>query len=321
MPEPTAAPANILLLSGGSKVAIARIAKAAAHRRGATLHISDTSDQVPCKSIADHFTLLPNHEHPDWANELANLCKNANIGLVIPTRHSELLSLSEAIPELAKSGTAVSLSNEKTLNLCIRKRDTYSFLKSIHAPTPPTCLKSEFDGQLAFPIIAKPEHGSSSTGVILAHQAEDLSTVPSDWILQEKAKGIEYTTNVYLSKQGEVICLIPHQRIATESGEVVQAKTHRAPKLIEHCAQVAQKLPGANGIINIQAFVDHASDEVSIIEINPRIGGGYPLCDTAKGHYIEWLCREHLDNKQVTPFQSWTDGLLMMRYREALFSL
>ncbi len=321
MPNPTEAPRNILLLSGGSKVSIAKIAKQSAHKRGLELHISDTSELVPSASIADQFTQLPNQQAPDWGPKLQRLCKSAEIGLIIPTRHSELLALSSLLPQLAETGTAVSLSSPDTLHICIQKLDTYKFLKSIDAPTPPSCLRSEFQGQLRFPLFAKPERGSSSIGASVIESAAELGTVPSDWILQEKANGTEYTINLYISRAGKVLCTIPHQRIAVESGEVVQARTQRHPQLIELCSRIAEELPGATGIINIQAFIDDATGQISVIEINPRIGGGYPLCDAAKGHYIEWLCQEHIDRRELSPISNWTDNLLMMRYREALFSL
>lgn len=321
MPKSKEAFPNLLLLSGGSKVAIARIAQKAASKRGIALHISDTSEQVPSATIADNFTVLPTHDSENWEDELQKLCLSARIGLIIPTRHSELLALSAVASKLKMSGTAIALSSKEALDLCIQKLDTYHFLKSISIPTPRSCLKSKFDGQLQFPIIAKPERGSSSTGLTEANSVTDLDQVPHDWILQEKAQGTEYTTNVYLSSEGEIICAIPHQRITTESGEVVQAKTQRIPELIEICSKIAKALPKAVGIINVQAFYNEANGEISVIEINPRIGGGYPICDAAKGHYIEWLCQEYLDNKKLSPFEKWTDQLLMMRYRDAVFSL
>ncbi|MBD5781681.1 ATP-grasp domain-containing protein [Pelagicoccus sp. NFK12] len=312
---------NLLLLSGGSKVAIARIAKKAARKRGIELHISDTSPQVPTSAIADHFTTLPSHTSSGWIEALLQFCEGAKIGLIIPSRHSELTVLEQARPQLRKIGTQVAISDASTLKTCIHKLDTYRFLKNHGIPTPRTCLKNEYDQQFPFPIVAKPERGFSSSGAQTIESAEGLDHVPPEWILQEKATGIEHTVNLYLSKSGEVRCCIPHERLAVEAGEVVQAQTRRHASLIKTCQEIAHKLPGARGIINIQGFVDPASDTLKVIEINPRIGGGYPLCDAAKGHYIEWLCREYLDGEEIAPFDQWTENLLMMRYRDALFSL
>lgn len=312
---------NLLLLSGGSKVAIARIAQKAARKRGIELHISDTRANVPSKTVADQFTVLPKHSETTWNSALIELCKTNKIGLILPTRHSELPALDKIKSNLEEIGTRVSLSSANTLNICIHKINTFSFLEKIGVPTPPTCLRSAFRNQIDFPLVAKPEDGASSEGIVIVHSEADLMDIPGNWILQKKATGKEFTTNLYLNRSGEVRCAIPHLRIAVEAGEVVQARTRRHGTLIALCSKLAQALPGAEGILNMQAFVDEAADTISVIEINPRIGGGYPLCDAAKGTYIEWLCQEHLDHLDPAPFAAWTEELLMMRYREAVFSL
>ncbi|MBC2605770.1 ATP-grasp domain-containing protein [Pelagicoccus albus] len=314
---------NLLLLSGGSKVATSRIAKAAVRKRGATLHISDTTPNVPTSHVADQFTVLPPSENENWAESLAHLCEKNKIGLIIPTRHSELLHLAQAADLLRQAGTEVSLSGESTLKLCIDKLDTYQFLLKNGFPCPatyPSPARLNWK-ELNPPFIAKPANGFSSQGFLQIEKEEDLKQVPSDWLIQTKVTGVEFTTNLYIDKKGEVACAIPHQRLSVESGEVVYARTRRIPKLIDLCVEVANKLPDAKGIINIQAFLDEATDKIEIIEINPRIGGGYPLCDAAQGHYIEWLCQEHLHQKSIPSFDNWTDKLTMQRYREAIFSL
>lgn len=312
---------NILLLSGGSKVAIARIAKKAAQQRGATLHISDTQPEVPSRHVADSFLQLPKHHDPAWADSLANACQTHKIGLIIPTRHSELQSLLSLKRCLEENGTAVSLSGEQSISLCIHKTNTYDFFKAHGLQTPQTFSPAELPESIPYPLIAKPVSGASAIGVRTIQNATELKSVTTDWILQEEAKGIEFTTNLYLDKNGEVLCAIPHHRISVEAGEVVQARTKRHQKIIDLCTRAARALPDAQGIINIQAFYDAQSDTASLIEINPRIGGGYPLCDAAKGHYIEWLCQEHLDQTPPVPFSAWTENLLMQRYRDAIFSL
>ncbi|MDQ8201527.1 ATP-grasp domain-containing protein [Pelagicoccus sp. SDUM812003] len=318
------APRNgLLLLSSGSKAAITRIAKTAAGKRGIALHASDVAENVPSRHFADHFTALPPSCSPRWEATLLDYCSRNRIGLVIPTRHADLPKLAQLRPKLEANGTAVAVSSPETVSLCVNKLETARHLRSIGAPTPETWLKRSLDLQsiaLAFPLIAKPSDGAASTIQRIENQAQ-LSDVPDDWILQPVAHGSEYTVNLYLDRHGEALCAIPHRRLAVESGEVVQARTERIEALIELCRNVARSLPQARGIINIQAFHQPGPETIEIIEINPRIGGGYPLCDAAKGHYIEWLCREYLDGSELSPFDQWTEQLLMMRYRDAIFSL
>lgn len=312
---------NLLLLSGGSKVAIARIALSSARKRGIELHVSDTKENVPSRQVADKFHLLPNHSNPKWLSALVDLCGKFKIGLIIPTRHAELLSLSKIKGELQTLGTQISISGQATIELCNNKVNTFHFLKEIDAPTPETTIVEDAKESFPFPAIAKPVLGAASKGITEADSYAALTSVPKNWLLQEKIYGQEYTINLYLNKSGEVRSTIPHRRIIVESGEVVQAQTERLEPLIRTAVSIAKKLPDAQGIINIQAFHDEKTGECKVIEINPRIGGGYPLCDAAKGHYIEWLCSELLDGEEIKPFENWTENLLMMRFRDAIFSL
>ncbi len=317
-------PQGILLLSAGSKLAIARIAKQSAIDRGLALHASDTHPAVPARLVADAFVCLPPSASPDWAPSLLDYCSRHRIGLVIPTRHADLPVLAAHRNAFADQGIALPLSDDATLKICLQKLDTHAFLQSIGSPTPLTTAKSSLpQSSLAsqFPLFAKPASGAASTGARIVHNADELLSIPENWILQTLAKGDEYTINLYLDRHGQPICSIPHHRIAVEAGEVTQARTQRLPELILEAERIARALPRACGIINIQAFRDPADRSFQIIEINPRIGGGFPLAHQAKGHFIEWLCQEWIDGATLRPFSTWTENLLMLRYREAMFEI
>src|SRR5690606_9069809 len=83
--------------------------------------------------------------------------------------------------------------------------------------------------------------------------------------------------------------------------------------------RVAELLPGARGVMNIQMFYEPESDEVSIIEINPRFGGGYPLAHQAGAPMARWVIEDALGLPLSGIDQPWTDGMVMLRYDEAVF--
>src|SRR5690606_38105098 len=157
------------------------------------------------------------------------------IALFIPTRHGDLEQLSSIQPRLDAIGCAVPLSSAETLRVCIDKLATYEFLTSINAPTPETVRKSGLAQSALpsrFPIFAKPSEGAAALGARAIRNDQELALVPEDWILQPIPSGAEYTVNLYLTKAGEPVCAIPHGRIATESGEVTQARTRRIQALM-----------------------------------------------------------------------------------------
>ena len=234
------------------------------------------------------------------------------IGLIIPTRHSDLAPLASSHSQFEENGIFIAISSEAIISTCTNKSKTYDFFKSHDFPTPLSfALHSDStdisEGNL--PFIAKPICGSGSSGI---HIVECLDQIPAlaksgEYMGQRITVGDEYTTNCYLSRNGICICSITHKRIAVQNGESVQATTAKIPELLDLSNSIVSKLQGASGPINIQVFYQRETGKVAVIEINPRIGGGYPLADKAGGHFIEWLVQEYLDEKDLKPFSNWTD--------------
>ena len=82
---------------------------------------------------------------------------------------------------------------------------------------------------------------------------------------------------------------------------------------------VAESLPGAWGVINIQIFYDPGSDQLNVIEINPRFGGGYPLTHQAGAPMARWIIEEVAGLPLTARNDQWEDGLTMLRYDDAVF--
>jgi carbamoyl-phosphate synthase large subunit len=55
-----------------------------------------------------------------------------------------------------------------------------------------------------------------------------------------------------------------------------------------------------------------------MIEINARFGGGFPLANRAGAKFPLWLL-EQLMGKSSTVTNEWQDGMLMLRYDDAVF--
>ncbi len=311
---------NILLLSSGSKVALTRIAAHACQKRGIALHAIDRQSNVPTQHFVDFFET---QEKTLWPTSVLEYCRLHNIGLLIPTRHSDLPIFSQSSGDFSRHGVQIGVSSPETIRICTDKLLTHDFLERRDIPTPRTTRLSKATdlGELGFPLVVKPVRGSSSVNV---HVAANESAIPAscwsgEYLAQSLAHGVEYTINVYVSREGKCVCAIPHRRIVVDGGESVQAVTERIPLLIELGHSVAEALPGAWGPLNIQAFYDPETGQAQITDLNPRLGGGYPLVDKAGGTFIEWLVKESLEGIAPKACSDWTSGLRMMRYREAIF--
>ncbi len=312
---------NVLLLSSGSKVTLAQIVARSCKKRGITLHATDKDENVPTSHFVDSFQAIK-QEH--WPSRLLKYCLDHNVGLIIPSRHADLQELAQESENFSNQGIQIGISSLDTIDLCIDKYSTYQFLQKNGLPSPDTFLLGH-DSIKSLKndcsLFIKPAKGSGSSGVRLVNSVSEITTaeLSGDHIAQAVAKGIEYTINVYVSNKGECICAIPHRRVIVDGGESVQAITERIPTLVKLAQSISTALPGAWGPLNIQAFYEPKSDTAKVIEINPRVGGGFSLADQAKGTFMEWLIQEALENRQLKPFSNWTNGLRMMRYRDAIF--
>ncbi len=315
---------GVLLLSSGSKVAITRAAVKSATGRGLALHGSDRSENVPTCHFVDRFTCMDTSSGDRWVEDVRAYCQANAIGLIIPTRESDLEPLAKLKSSFASEGIAIAISDWETISLCSDKLATETFFKRVKAPTPKTITLKECrerENELDFPLIAKPRYGSASKGVQKIHEADELKSLSEDYLLQEQAPGHEYTINTYVSLFGECICTIPHRRILVDGSESVQARTEKIPTLMEWGKRISESLPGASGPLNIQCFFDANSNTIQFIEINPRLGGGFPIANAAKGNFVEWIFQEVFEKRRLDTFQNWTDKLMMMKYRDAIFEV
>jgi carbamoyl-phosphate synthase large subunit len=189
-------------------------------------------------------------------------------------------------------------------------------------PTPRTLTLADYKKcpqALQWPIIAKPNSGSASLGIIRPARPEDLANLEADdYIVQELWQGREYTVNVFFDQDGRLRCAVPHLRIEVRAGEVSKGRTERISSLEAAAENLASTIPGAMGPLCFQAIVAH-DDSYAIFEINARFGGGYPLAHRAGARMSQWILEE-LSGRPVSANNDWTAGMTMLRYDQAVYT-
>jgi carbamoyl-phosphate synthase large subunit len=173
----------------------------------------------------------------------------------------------------------------------------------------------------AFPLVVKPAGGSASQGVLKVHDVEGLRAASrhGDFIVQTLASGREYTIDVLVNRDGKCVCAVPRKRIEVRGGEVTKGVTVRHAAMQTLATRIAEALPGAFGPMNVQVFLDSNNDELAVIEINTRFGGGYPLAWQAGANFPRWIIEEILGRPSTAMPDEWRDGLMMLRYFEAVY--
>jgi len=124
----------------------------------------------------------------------------------------------------------------------------------------------------------------------------------------------EFTIDMYFDKNSKLKSLVPRQRLEVRQGEVKKAIT----KETFFCPiiwNIFKDINGLRGCVTLQIFVNHATNKIFGIEVNPRFGGGFPLTYLAGANFPKWILQEYLlDNVEIPEYHDWKKNLLMLRY-------
>lgn len=317
---------NVLISSAGRRVALVQIFRDALSRiaPGSRVVAADMTRYASAFHAADDAFLVPRCTSPDFIPTVIDACRRREIGLIVPTIDPELPVYANAREELRAAGIEVSVPGPLTVRIGGDKVHTHAWLTAQGLPTVRQQLASApLPEDWAFPCIVKPRAGSSAIGVSLVRSREDfarLSPGPDD-LVQELAPGVEYTIDFWVDRSGRCRCAVPRRRLEVRAGEVSKAVTHRDADLEALAFELAARLPDAFGVLNVQVFHDESSGRLSVIELNPRFGGGFPLSWEAGARMAEWLLRDLLGLPQPpdAELNGWKSGLVMLRYDAAVF--
>lgn len=283
----------------------------------------DMSSRSAAFHMADRRAIVPRCTSPDFVPAVLDVCRRDQISLIVPTIDPELPVYAEARPAFAEAGVTVAISSRDVIRIGSDKVATHTWLTANGFPTVQQRMATDvcLDGDFPFPAIIKPRFGSSSIGVsVVRSHRELLAARPgADYIIQTIARGEEYTIDFLANRDGLALCAVPRKRLEVRGGEVSKGMTVKAPILERLASNLCAALPGAFGSLNVQVFWDQATDEMNIIEINPRFGGGFPLAWEAGGHFPKWIIEGILGLPSTADSKQWRGDLMMLRYDAGVF--
>jgi carbamoyl-phosphate synthase large subunit len=317
---------RLLVTSAGRRVELLRCFREAGAALGVDVEIlaCDLKPELSSACMeADAAFRAPRADDDGYANAILELCRQHSVDLVVPTIDPELLPLSRATERFTEAGTHVSVSSPMLVEIARDKLKTAEFFAEHGVPAPHTWAAEAVNGKtvLPWPMLAKPRHGSSGRSVRVVHDSQELAThaVGEPFIVQQLLQGREFTVNMFFDRAGKLRCAVPHERLQIRAGEVEKGITRRLPSVLDAARRVADALPAPRGALCFQAMVG-PDDSVSVFEINARFGGGYPLAHRAGATFARWLLEERLDIPS-TASDGWAEGVLMLRYDAAHFSV
>ncbi|MBN9407914.1 MAG: ATP-grasp domain-containing protein [Burkholderiales bacterium] len=248
--------------------------------------------------------LLPRGDAPGFADAALDACRARGIEALVSTVDAELIALAKRRSDFEAAGVQLPLSPLPTLQMCRDKLALLTHL-STSVPVPAHAVLDAAPLRLdaALPWFAKPRAGSGSRDLTRIDSEADLAALPRDGslLVQEYLPGEEYSVDVYVRSDGQAVAAVPRERMKTDSGIAITARTVHVPEVIDAAVRAAQDA-GIRGVANVQ--FRRARDGVfRLLEINPRFPGTLPLT-AAAGVDIPALMMAELQG------QSLPDGLM-----------
>jgi len=312
---------NILITSASRKVSLVKAFKKALKKEGGGKVIAVDINPL---SSAFHFSdlsfLVPPDSSPNLLPKLFKICREYNIRLLIPTRNEELNIFAKNKEKFSKIGTVIVVPDIKVIEICSDKLKFVKFCKENNLPVPKTYTRGQIKkGLVKFPLFINDRFSKGSKSAFKVNSKDELNLylkTLKNPIVQEYINAKEYTIDLFTDFKGNVISVVPRERIFTFGGESFIGKTYKNKKLIESAIDLAQKL-GLTGHNTIQCFFDGKT--VKFIEVNPRYGGGAYLGFAAGANTPLYLIQLIKGKKVKSKVGKFKDGLIMLRYTDDIF--
>jgi carbamoyl-phosphate synthase large subunit len=309
----------ILITSSGRRVELWNLFEQAIAEEGLQWRVigADAASASATAIAKGPVFQVPRVLSADFHPAVKDLVEREHVKLIVPTIDTELEFLAAT-----DFGVAKAVSSPATVAICRDKLETSRFAASCGIPVAETHLVPDYPDSGDARWVLKPRFGSSSIGVhlgITVAVAESIARgdTQTPYILQRQLRGEEYTVNFFVNRAGRCTTAVPHRRLVTRSGEVSQGIVVREPRLEALTRQLAEALPGAYAACCAQ-FIDDEDIGFSLIELNARFGGGYPLAHRAGARFPQRLVRDVLRRPELHD-EDWENGWAMFRYDQSAF--
>ena len=275
-----------------------------------TLVAVDADPKANIRHYADRFHIAPLvTEAEAYIARLVALVEEYGIHAVLPQNDLELIPLAAARSRFAARGARVMGVSAEIAGVLADKVKACQWLRMNGFASPGTRV---WDGVPPedWPVVVKARSGQASQGLAICHRPEDLHGLHGDLVLQDFVAGDEYNLDILATAAGHVVAVVPKKKIAMYQGSTDKAVGVHSRDMIELGVALGEAL-GHLGSVDVDLIL--GPDGPAIIDINPRIGGGFPYTAVYCPRYLTALtaiCR----GEEPRPFLGeFTAGLEVHR--------
>ncbi len=315
---------NILFTCAGRRVVLLDAFRRAMKDLGVAgkILVTDVTKASAAFCKADKGVVVPSTGTAEYIPALLEICAAESVGLIIPLTDLDLRCLARQSKKFSSIGCEIMVGPPETILLCRDKTLTSKFLRRIGLQAVRTFSLEQFREKPFFPCFVKPIRGSASIGTGKLHSEAEmnahLATYGNLMLFQDYVPGAEYTLDIYRSRSGKVLSVVPRQRLAIRAGEVEKGLTVDDKELIDAGVRLGENLDGLWGVVNAQCRRP-PDGKAHFFEINPRFGGGVPLSINAGADFPRYVLEETLGMPISAGMGKFKPDTLMLRYDDAVF--
>lgn len=306
---------NILVTSVSKKVPLIRCLRQSKENTGIVGKVigGDANKDSIARYFVDQFWQMPIQELLT-IDELLAFCTHHEIQAIIPTRDGELSFFAKHRDTLLNRGITCLISPLETVENCRNKILFYQKLADRNFPAIPAVKNPD---ELHCPSYVVKEcfgSGSRSIGLDLSiSKAKEWAKKMHSPIFQPFIRGIEYSVDVYIDKEGVSKGAIARRRELVVDGESQITISESLPEIELTCLKAAKML-GVYGHAVFQLIRD-LTGHIHLIECNPRFGGGSTLSVAMGLNSFEWFMQESLQ-LPLSSFKRSKKEMKQVRYAE-----
>lgn len=298
----------------------------------------DANAGAPALAVADQRVVVPALGDPGYFDVLWSICREKRVRLIVSVNDLEVGGLAQNAPRFRAIGTIPLVPGPDAVAACQDKWAACRWLKQCGIETPQSYLSvgeaqaALARGALSFPLLIKPRWGTSSIGIELAENERELE-LACEWakivlrrtilarmsaadpehclVIQERLDGQEYGLDVVNDLAGRYVATLARRKLAMRAGNTDRAVTVAEPQLERIGAIIGRHLMHV-GSVDCDVMVTEKG--CFVLDVNPRLGGGYPFSHVAGANLpaalLAWANGEEADPAWLRP----QPGVLSAKY-------
>lgn len=314
---------NILLSCIGKRGYIADYFRAALPVGSRIIGTSNTP-WTPGFSCCDESVLLPPIVSDEYPEAVLALCRHREITAVLSLYDPDVHRLAPYRHAFVSAGIVPIFPEERAVNMAFDKLATFHFLSDRGIPSPETTDSLEIaarwleSGRLCYPLMVKPRFGFGSANTYVVRdraQMEVFFRYAPDMLIQQFVDAEALNVDGLGDLEAQPVGVVPWQKLLSRQGETEQSRTIGAPELVALAENLIREV-GIIGPFDGDFFRD-ASGKISVLELNLRFGGGYPVSHLAGADFPARIAAM-IEGLNVDQDFSYRRGVTMMKRLEPI---